>query len=188
MTARHSPFDAAIQAVIAANSAVWHAIAGFRYMREARDAGVPFELIIDGDYIATEPFPGLGVNWTFKVYPEQLRERAQDVVRYTARQAIVEISDAMWKYALASDLKRSYESEPAVVLLRALRNAYAHRRDDWAFGNAKLPLRWRQLDLVPGMQGLTVSETIFLNEQLLLINDAIYLIDPDSALTTQVHR
>ncbi|UXW33472.1 hypothetical protein IXO644_004615 [Xanthomonas oryzae pv. oryzae] len=60
--------------------------------------------------------------------------------------------------------------------------------DDWAFGNAKLPLRWRQLDLVPGMQGLTVSETIFLNEQLLLINDAIYLIDPDSALTTQVHR
>ncbi|UWI57719.1 hypothetical protein [Xanthomonas oryzae] len=145
-------------------------------------------LIIDGDYIATEPFPGLGVNWTFKVYPEQLRERAQDVIRYTARQAIVEISDAMWKYALASDLKRSYESEPAVVLLRALRNAYAHRRDDWAFGNAKLPLRWRQLDLVPGMQGLTISETIFLNEQLLLINDAIYLIDPDSALTTQVHR
>ncbi|AEQ95371.1 hypothetical protein XOC_1183 [Xanthomonas oryzae pv. oryzicola BLS256] len=38
------------------------------------------------------------------------------------------------------------------------------------------------------MQGLTVSETIFLNEHLLLINDAIYLIDPDSALTTQVHR
>ncbi|TAP20240.1 hypothetical protein EYR01_10615 [Xanthomonas oryzae pv. oryzae] len=140
-------------------------------------------LIIDGDYIATEPFPGLGVNWTFKVYPEQLRERAQDVIRYTARQAIVEISDAMWKYALASDLKRSYESEPAVVLLRALRNAYAHRRDDWAFGNAKLPLRWRQLDLVPGMQGLTISETIFLNEQLLLINDAIYLVAPEKPLS-----
>ncbi|MBO9789015.1 hypothetical protein [Xanthomonas phaseoli] len=157
-------------------------------MREAGDAGVPFELIIDGDYIATEPFPGLGVNWTFKVYPEQLRERAQEVVRYTARQAIVEISDAMWRYALASDLKRSDESEPAVVLLRALRNAYAHRRDDWAFGKAELPLRWRQLDLVPGMQGLPVSETIFLNEQLLLINDAIYLLDPDSTLTRQVHR
>ncbi|WP_342343561.1 hypothetical protein [Xanthomonas phaseoli] len=123
-----------------------------------------------------------------KVYPEQLRERAQEVVRYTARQAIVEISDAMWRYALASDLKRSDESEPAVVLLRALRNAYAHRRDDWAFGKAELPLRWRQLDLVPGMQGLPVSETIFLNEQLLLINDAIYLLDPDSTLTRQVHR
>lgn len=94
----------------------------------------------------------------------------------------------MWRYALASGLKRSYESEPAVVLLRALRNAYAHRRDDWNFGNAKLPLRWRQLDLVAGMQGLTVSEMIFLNEQLLLINDAIHLLDPDNALTTQVHR
>ncbi|MBO9721780.1 hypothetical protein [Xanthomonas phaseoli] len=173
MAARQSPFDAAIQAVTTANSAVWHAIAGFRDMREAGNAGVPFELIIDGDYIATEPFPGLGVNWTFKVYPEQ---------------AIFEISDAMWRYALASGLKRSDESEPAVVLLRALRNAYAHRRDDWAFGKAELPLRWRQLDLVPGMQGLTVSETIFLNEQLLLINDAIYLLDPDSTLTTQVHR
>ncbi|NEK75101.1 MAG: hypothetical protein G3W62_20480 [Xanthomonas euvesicatoria] len=73
-------------------------------------------------------------------------------------------------------------------MLRALRNAYAHRRDDWNFGNAKLPLRWRQLDLVAGMQGLTVSEMIFLNEQLLLINDAIHLLDPDNALTTQVHR
>ncbi|AEO41386.1 hypothetical protein XACM_1100 [Xanthomonas euvesicatoria pv. citrumelo F1] len=35
------------------------------------------------------------MNWTFKVYPEQWRERAQEVVRYTARQAIVYISDAM---------------------------------------------------------------------------------------------
>lgn len=59
MTARQSPFDAAIQAVTTANSAVWHAIAGFRYMREAGDAGVPFELILDGDDIATEPLPVL---------------------------------------------------------------------------------------------------------------------------------
>ncbi|AZU12210.1 hypothetical protein PK69_22225 [Xanthomonas phaseoli pv. phaseoli] len=81
MAARQSPFDAAIQAVTTANSAVWHAIAGFRDMREAGNAGVPFELTIDGHYIATEPFPGLGVNRAFKVYPEQLRERAQEVVR-----------------------------------------------------------------------------------------------------------
>ncbi|WP_139074344.1 hypothetical protein [Xanthomonas bromi] len=142
----------------------------------------------DGDNVATEPFPGLGVNCTFKVYAEQVRKRVQEVVRYTARQAIVEISDALWRDASASDLKLSHENAPAVVLLRALRNAYSHRRDDRAFGNAKLPLRWRQLDLVPGMRGLTVSETIFLDEQLWLINEVIYLLDPGSALTTQVQR
>lgn len=180
--------DQAMHAVSAANSAVWHAIAGYRYMYEARDEGTPFELIIDRDYIATQPFPGLGINWTFKVYPERLRERAQEVVRYAARQAIVEISDAMWGYAIAADLKDQYAANPVVVLLRAVRNAYAHRKDDWDFGKAKLPLRWRQLDLVPGMHGKTVSETIFLNEQLLLMNDAIHLLDPSSPLVVSVHR
>ncbi len=187
MTARHSPFDAAIQAVIAANSAVWHAIAGFRYMREARDAGVPFELIIDGDYIATEPFPGLGVNWTFKVYPNScasVRRTWFDIPRVKqSSKSLMPCGSMRWHQTSSGAMK---VSPP----LSCCAPCATHMPIVGMTGlsNAKLPLRWRQLDLVPGMQGLTVSETIFLNEQLLLINDAIYLIDPDSALTTQVHR
>lgn len=188
MTTSASHFDQAMLAVTGAHSAVWHSIAAFRYMSEARDEGIPFDLTIFRDDIVTQPYAGLAVDWSFRVYPERLRERAQEVVRYTARQAIIEISDALRMYAIAIKRKTEYEQYPAVALLRAARNSYAHRRDDWDFSGTKLPLRWRQLDLVAGMHGKSVSETLFLNEQLLLMNDAIYLLDPESPLTATVYR
>lgn len=157
-------------------------------MWDAHDEGAPFELTIFGDLIATQPFPGLGIDWRYKVYPERLRERAQDVVKHTARQAIIEASDAVWWYGASAGLEMEYSANPVVVLLRALRLAYAHRADDWKFGNAPLPLQWRQIRLVTGMNGKSVSETILLSDQLYLLNDAIYLLDPSSPLVASVHR
>lgn len=180
--------DEAMQAVTAAQSAVWHAIAGFRYMWDAHDSGTPFELTIFEDLIATEPFAGLAIDWRYTVYPERLRQRAQEVVKYTARQAIVDVHDAVWWYGVNAGLKDQYVEEPVVVLLRALRHAYSHRADNWDFGGAPLPLQWRQHALVSGMGGKPVSQSIFLSDQLYLINDAIFLLDPSSPLTATVYR
>lgn len=180
--------EEAIYAVTAAHSAVWHAIAGFRYMWDAHDRGAPFELTIFEDLIATKPFAGLAIDWRYTVYPERLRERAQEVVKYTARQAIVDVHDAVWWYGMTAGLARQYSENPVVVLLRALRHAYSHRADDWDFGGTPLPMQWRHLSLEIGMGGKSVSQSIFLSDQLYLINDAIFLLDPGSALAATVHR
>nr|WP_310444285.1 hypothetical protein [Stenotrophomonas rhizophila] len=157
-------------------------------MWDAHDQGTPFELTIFEDLIATKPFAGLAIDWRYTVYPERLRERAQEVVKYTARQAIVDVHDAVWWYGKAAGLASQYSANPVVVLLRALRHAYSHRADDWEFSGAPLPLQWRQLSLVAGMGGKTVSQTIFLSDQLYLLNDAIFLLDPTSPLTANVYR
>jgi hypothetical protein len=188
MTQRHVSLDEAVEAVTGAHSAVWHAIAGHRYVTDVHDEGSPFQLTIYGDHIVSKPFPGLGIDWLYTVYPERLKERAYDVVKHTARQAIIDASDAVWGYGASNGLKALYSAEPTVVLLRALRLAYAHRADNWDFGKALLPLQWRQLRLTSGMDGKSVSETIFLSDQLFLLNDAIFLLDPQSPLVAAVHR
>ncbi len=180
--------EEAVTAVTAAHSAVWHAVAGYRYMWDAPDRDTPFELTIFGNIIATEPFPGLGIDWRYTVHPALLRERAQEVVKHTARQAIIDVSDAVRSYGLSSGQKARYSANSVVVLLRALRLAYAHRSDDWRFDRSPLPLQWRQIRLVEGMEGRSISELIMLSDQLRLLNDAIHLLDPGNPLTASVHR
>lgn len=181
--------DAALDSIVAAHSALAHAIAGYRYLLTASPEEPPFELIIDRDVIALTPYPGLAVGWIYTVYPDQLKERAQEVVRYTARQAIVDVYKAVWMYALSSGLDQAWRNEPVLVLLRAARVAYAHGADDWKFeASVTLPLRWRQIEIVPGMHGKSVSETIRLSEQLHLIHDALRLLDPQSPLLANVSQ
>ncbi|MNV83581.1 hypothetical protein D3C71_1773970 [compost metagenome] len=96
--------------------------------------------------------------------------------------------DAVWKYLESNRLKDQYLANPVLVLLRALRLAYAHRADDWQFKDSPLPLQWRQLQLVAGMNGKSVSETMLLSDQLYLMNDAIHLLDPNNPLVAPVHR
>ncbi|CRD45803.1 hypothetical protein [Stenotrophomonas indicatrix] len=180
--------EEALHAVTAANAAVWQAIAGYRYMTDVHDKGEHFELTIFGDMIVSKPFPGLAIDWRYTVHPERLPERAQEVVRYTARQAIMDTHDAVWKYLESNRLKDQYLANPVLVLLRALRLAYAHRADDWQFKDSPLPLQWRQLQLVAGMNGKSVSETMLLSDQLYLMNDAIHLLDPNNPLVAPVQR
>ncbi|MFS5596682.1 hypothetical protein V2V61_11035 [Streptococcus agalactiae] len=180
--------EEALHAVTAAHAAVWQAIAGYRYMTDVHDKGEHFELTIFGDMIVSKPFPGLAIDWRYTVHPERLPERAQEVVRYTARQAIMDTHDAVWKYVESNRLKNQYLANPVLVLLRALRLAYAHRADDWRFQDSPLPLQWRQLKLVPGMNGQSIHETILLSDQLFLLNDAIHLLDPSNPLVIPVHR
>lgn len=188
MAATKVSLEEAIHAVTVAHSALWQAIAGYRYMTDVHDKGEHFQLTIYGDMIVSKPFPGLGIDWLFTVHPERLPERAHEVVKHTARQAIIDVSDALWGYAKSNGLEVAYSTNPVVVLLRALRLAYAHRADDWNFTRAPLPLQWRQLELVNGMNGKSVSETILLSDQLFLLNDAIHLLDPNNPLVTPVHR
>lgn len=188
MAATNVSLEEALHAVTVAHSALWQAIAGYRYMTDVHDKGEHFQLTIFGDMIVSKPFPGLAIDWRYTVHPERLPERAQEVVRHTARQAIVDVSDALWGYAQSSGCKDEYASNPVVVLLRALRLAYSHRADDWNFQRAPLPLQWRHLSLVHGMNGKSVSETIVLSDQLYLLNDAIHLLDPSSPLVVSVHR
>jgi hypothetical protein len=188
MAATKVSLEGAMYAVTAAHSALWQAIAGYRYMTDVHDKGEPFQLTIFGDMIVSKPSPGLANDWLYTVHPERLPERAQEVVRHTARQAIIDVSDTLWGYAQSAGLEVEYSANPVVVLLRALRLAYAHRADDWNFQKAPLPLQWRQLELVHGMNGKTVSETLLLSDQLYLLNDAIHLLDPNSPLVASVHR
>lgn len=188
MSSTQVSLEDAIYAVTVAHAAVWQAIAGYRYMTDVHDEGKPFQLTIFQDMIVSKPYPGLAIDWLYTVHPERLPERAQDVVRHTARQAIVDASDALWGYAQSNGLEGEYSANPVVVLLRALRLAYAHRADDWNFKRAPLPLHWRHLELTQGMNGKSVSETIVLSDQLFLLNDAIHLLDPSSPLVAPVRR